>query len=834
MKTQLLYLRLYVTRIIHGVVISGKQLAPVMIKRPTFLILLLTLCFSRSLAQTPAETFSVKGIVTDSVTQQPVDFVTATLKNAAKQPVHATLTKNGGAFVFDKLPAGKYSITLVSIGYNNKLITVALPDNKNKVADLGRINLSSHNKQLKDITISADKPMVKMEADRIVYDLQADPESKVNSVLEMMRKVPLLSLDGEDNILLKGNANYKILINGKPSSMVDRDPRNILRSMPASTIERIEVITTPPAKYDAEGLAGIINIITTKKIDNGYNGSVNLNERFPVGGPGIGGSFTFKQGKFGMSIQSGGNIYNAPQTTSTMSRITTGADATNLTQNGVQQSGNHSGYLGTELSYELDTLNLISGHFNVNGNRSSRTGDQSTILNGQTGLLEGYSLANLNNGTGSGMDASLNYQLGFKHNKAQLLTFSYRFLKSEDTQYGALDVSDPVNYVQPDYHQNNDATSTEHTFQVDYVQPVKKLTIEMGVKGIMRTNKSDFEYQAFDAGSGEFETDPLRSNLFDNVQDVYSAYNSYQYTLKNWDFKAGIRLEATDFSSGQFKRNYFNLIPSISVNRKLKNNNSINFGFSQRIQRPGIYQLNPFVDRSNPNFYSTGNPYLNPMLANNYSVGFNSPKKVSVNIIASYTTFRSLIMPAVTYDSISHITYSGYQNTGSARLWGLNLNVNYNFTKRLNASINANVAHGWVNGIINGVMITNQGFMEHSGLSTGYKFDSGWRLNGNLYINGPDLSLQGTSSWNFYSSLSVNKDIVKNKLSFSAACNNPFAKYTYYRREYSGPDFIQQSISQSYYRSFTTSLNYRFGKLKDSIKKNKVNINNDDVSNSAQ
>jgi len=800
----------------------------------TLFITLFTICFSRSFAQAPAQVFAVKGVVTDSVSKATIDFVTVTLKNAAKQPVKAMLTKNGGTFGFEKLPAGKYSVTLVSIGYNVKQVAVDLSDKNDKVTDLGRIVIASHNKQLKDVNIVADKPMVKMEADRMVYDLQADPESKVNNVLEMMRKVPLLSLDGDDNILLKGNANYKILINGKPSTMVERDPKAILRSMPASSIERIEVITTPPAKYDAEGLTGIINIVTTKKIDNGYNGSVNVNERFPVGGPGIGGSFTFKEGKFGMSVLGGASIYNNPETNASMSRVTTGTGPSNLTQNGTQQSDSHSGYFGTELSYELDTLNLISGNININGNKSNRTGDQSTYLYTRSGLLYSYDLANNNTGNGNGLDASLNYQLGFKRSKAQLLTFSYRYYKSTDIQYSALDVSNPVNYSAPDYHQNNDARSREQTFQVDYVQPVKKLTIEMGVKAILRVNTSNYQYNIYNAGTGNFETDPQRSNEFDNTQDVYGAYNSYQYSIKTWDFKAGMRLEETLFNSGQTQRNYFNLIPSISANHRFKSGNSINFGFSQRIQRPGIYQLNPFVDTSNPNFFSTGNPNLNPMLANNYSIGYNISKKVPTNIMLSYMTFRDLIMPAVTYDPVTHITYSSYQNTGIAKALGINLNTNYNFTKKLNASLNANVAYGHVIGNVSGVATSNEGLLIHGSMSAGYRFDNGWRLNGNTYINGPDLSLQGTSNWTFYSSFSVNKDIVKNKLSFSASCNNPFATYNYYNRQFTGPDFVQESNRQNYYRTFNTSLNYRFGKLKDNLKKNKRGINNDDVSNSGQ
>jgi len=799
-------------------------------KRRILLIAIISLITAiPTLAQNIA--LSLKGTVTDSATHKPVEFVTLTLKNAAKQPVKSVLSKTGGSFTFEKLNPGKYTLFLVSVGYNTKQMPVELIENSTKVTDIGTIGFSPNSKQLKAVSINADKPVVTQEADRLVYDLQADPESKVYSVLEMMRKVPMISLDGDDNIKLKGNDNYKILINGKPSSMVARNPKDVLRAMPASSIDRIEVITTPPAKYDAEGLTGIINIVTHKTIDNGYNGSVNVNGRFPVGGPGAGGSFTLKQGKLGLFVQGGGSIYNSPYAGNTLNRLTTGADVTNLAQAGNQSSNSLSGYFGTELSYEIDTLNLVSGNFNINGNTSYNTGDQSSLLTGQAGVLQGYNLGNVSNGTGRGIDAAINYQLGFKRNKAQLLTFSYRFMRSQDIQYSALGVSNMVNYSQPNYHQNNDATSKEQTFQIDYTLPFsKKFNMDAGVKAIWRSNTSNFDYQA-QSGSGEFITDPLRSNLFDNTQGIYGAYNSYQYTLQNWDFKVGMRIEETTFTSTGIDRTYFNVVPSISINRKFKNNTSINFGYSSRIQRPGINRLNPFIDRSNPNFYSGGNPALNPTVANSYQVGFNSAKKVSLNINLGYIAFHDLIMPGVTYDPATHVVINIMQNTGKAQLFTFNFNMNYNITSKWSMSTNANIAHGHVVAVVGGQPLENQGFMENGYLSTNYRFTSGIRLGATLNVNGPDLSLQGTSNWNINSSFSVSKDIVKNKLSFSLATNNPWAKFRNYQREYFGPDFDQFNTRQNFYRSFNASLNYRFGRLKDNLKKAKKGIQNDDAVN---
>ncbi|RYF60934.1 MAG: TonB-dependent receptor, partial [Cytophagaceae bacterium] len=491
---------------------------------------------------------------------------------------------------------------------------------------------------LNEVVVTATKQIVKQEIDRISYDLQADPESKVFNVLEMMRKVPLLSLDADNNILMKGNSDFKILINGKPSSMMERNYKDILRSMPASSIERIEVITSPPAKYDAEGLAGIINIITTKKLDNGYNGSLNLSERFPTGGPGLGGSISAKLGKFGISAFGGASLQTNLPIRGGVQRITTGGQPTTLLQEGTTGSENRTAYLGYEMSYEIDTLNLISTQFNLNGSKLVGNSLQTSTLMSSDVRLQGYNLETNRRGNGNGVDASLNYQHSFRSDKTRMLTFSYRYLSYADRQTSALNITNRVNYPIHDYQQVNDQHFSEQTFQADYVHPIKKHQIEAGLKGILRDNQSDFQYAAADSGTGQFVIQPTISNRFRNTQNVFGGYTTYQYVVKSWGVKAGLRIEQTvidaDFISvdASLKRTYFNLIPSVSVNRKFKNNSGLTLGYTQRIQRPGIYQLNPFVDRSNPNFERTGNPDLRPALVNDIQLTFSGTGKAQLNM----------------------------------------------------------------------------------------------------------------------------------------------------------------------------------------------------------
>jgi ferric enterobactin receptor len=481
--------------------------------------------------------FAVNGIATDSLSKQPLGYVTVNLRNDAKQLVRTAVTKTDGTFGFEKLPSGKYFLSMINVGFNTKTLPVDLTENTKPLISLGSIAIREQTTQLKTVDITADRPIIKQEVDKLTYDLKSDPDSKSNSVLEMMRKVPLLSVDGDDNILLKGNSGYRIFVNGKPSSMMERDPKNILKSMPASTVQSIEVITNPSSKYDADGMAGIINIVTNKNMNNGYNGTLNVSHVFPVGGPRLGGSFSSKQGKLEVSGYFGGNISNSPEVLSSITRLTTGNNPTSLNQSNTAKWDGKNGYAEVGISYEIDSLNLISGQFNVNGNNQDGINTQSSVLNEAGNMVQQYDLYNNNTAGGRGLNVGLNYQLGFKSSKQRLLTFSYQYYTFNNRQNAALTASNRVNYTTPDYLQHNEGESSEQTLQVDYVQPVKKLNIEMGVKAIIRDNKSDFQYLGYNAATGNFEADPSRSNKFDNNQNVLGAYNSYSYTLQNWSFK---------------------------------------------------------------------------------------------------------------------------------------------------------------------------------------------------------------------------------------------------------------------------------------------------------
>jgi outer membrane receptor protein involved in Fe transport len=795
-------------------------------------------CFLPALAfgqNTPAPAITVKGVVIDSTTNVPQGFVTVALQNTkTKMPVKSNLTKDDGSFELKAAAGKQYQLVLILIGYNNKIIN--LPK-KSGVIDLGKLKMSTSSQQLMEVSVTAAKPVIKQEVDRISYDVQADPESKALTVFDILRKVPLVSMDADDNILLKGNSNYKILINGKPSSLVANSPSDVFKAMPASSIQRIEVITNPPAKYDAEGLAGIINIITAKKVDNGYNGNLNLGYRTPAGGLRGGGFFTVKQGKLGASAYFGSGGSDIPSTVSRNERITTGFDPSDLIQNGSQSRNNRWNWLGTDLSYDVDSLHLITANLNYNFGNASSVASQSSssldMLNDST--LQAFDLNNVGRSHSNGGDAGINYQLGFKRNKDQLLTFSYNFTVNNNYQYNDINLDNRINYPMADYTQLNTWSRKENTFQIDYAHPLNKLTVEGGLKAILRSYTSESDYDTLNAKTDQYQLSPALSNDFNYKQDILGAYNSYSYNANNWAFKAGGRLEETivdaDFisTSSVVDQNYFNVVPSASVNRKFSDMSSINFGFTQRISRPDISTLNPFVDRSNPDFISTGNPKLRPVLSNNLQLNYNLFKKVIFNFGINYMFSNNNVLQVSSYNPLTDVTSTIFENIGKNRNTGANFYLNYPITPSLNFNLNGSINYLFIQGVVDTTLTKNHGFQGNAFGNLSYKFTPGWRVSANYGYNSRYLTLQGNSnSFSFYS-FNMSKEIVKNKLTFSAGVNNPFTKFRDYVSETSGDNFTQTSFSQRYFRTFNFALNYRFGKLTTDIKKNKRDIDNDDV-----
>ncbi len=800
-------------------------------------ILLLTAVFFSAFLHSGAQRASsiqIKGIVTDSVSRKPLPFATLALLDTKNgKAIKNYISKEDGSFEFLFNDSVDCRLVIAFTGYDNKIISL-----KGATGDLGTITMKPGGKQMNEVTIVAVRPVIKRDLDGITYDVAADPETPALDALDMMRKVPLLSVDGSDNIKLKGKSNYKILINGKESALMAKNPSDVLRSMPATDIEKIEVITTPPAKYDAEGLAGIINIITKKKLDEGYNIGVNgrLNS---VWGPGINLNGTYKKGKFGFSGFVGYGVRHE-QTTEIGLQQNFFADLSSITQSGTNSVFVHNAYGNAELSYEIDSLNLLTGSMQFYTGRFGQNNNQlSTSFDSIHSITQAYRLLTGSSNDFAGLDASVNYQLGFKKDKNRLLTFSYKYSYSPNTKNLSNTISDTFNFYLPDYKQYNSAGNKEHTLQADYVHPFKTFNLEAGAKAILRNNFSNFETSSYDEVTKSYEINPLQTNDFNYDQDVYSVYNSYSAKWSQWTAKAGLRLEHTtiraDFisASSTVNQDYNNLIPSLSLQKNFKSSN-ISLGYTDRISRPDITQLNPFVDLSNPNFVNTGNPNLQAEVSHNLEINYSNFSKNALTFGVSYS-FSNNSIQAVTHlqavnsgAQIDTIPVTTFDNVGTNKNLGLTFSYNFSSVKDLIISLNGQLGHVWLKGTYNGSFYKNDGYTGNAFFNAGYKFGKGYRIGLDAGYFSGDVFLQGKNNPFVFTSYVFSKTFMNKRITLSAVANNPYTQYYSFKTITTTPDFHQVAYNQIPYRSFAIRFNFKFGKLDADIKRNQRGINNDD------
>ena len=509
--------------------------------------------------------------------------------------------------------------------------------------------------------------------------------------------------------------------------------------------------------------------------------------------------------------------------------------ASYLSQKGTNIEKSRNPYLSLEISFEFDSLHLLSANLsNYHWISNQSNTQRSTVEDVYHTLLQAYSLVNNNHLKYSGTDASVNYQLGFKSNKERLLTASYKYNdQGYSSEINGL-YSELFNTVLPNYKQYNNEGTKEHTIQLDYIHPVKKITIEAGTKAIFRNNFSNYNYDAFDNISNQYLTDSAQTNDFRYKQNVYSFYNSYELKLEQYVVKAGLRLEVTtvnaQFSSvgSSVKQNYYNLIPSFSIQRKFKTRSSINLGYTQRIQRPSIWQLNPFVNRSNPLVISSGNPELQTVENNSIELNYSYFAKGNINIGLSYT-FANNTIENVTSVNKDTITQSTYLNVGKNRGLGISINGNYPITKQLNVNINAQLLHVWLKGTFNGEFYNQSGFQGHCFTTTSYNFPKDFHISADIGYDSRYVLLQGRDNYYYYFSLGGSKDLLNKKINISLVASNPFNQFRKIDYYTTTSSFIQYNYNYEFARRFNITLRYKFGHLNSEIKKSEKAISNDDT-----
>lgn len=819
------------------------------------LVLMMVVPF-RAQSQNAAD-YTIKGQVVDSLSNETVPYATLNiaLANAPQKAIKLLACDDDGKFTTTLKQPGKYIISMQSLGKVPAVKHFTLSENK-KSLDLGKLYMNDDSQQLNEVTVVAQKPLVTVEVDKITYSLDDDPEAKTNNALEMFRKVPMITVDGEDKIQLKGSSNYKIYMNGKPSNLLSgENASDVLKSMPASSIKNIEVITDPGSKYDAEGVGGIINIITAKNAMQGYTGTVRANAS-SLGSFGGGGYVSLKVGNLGLTANYGYNNRNSPWNDSHSERTTekdllADGQPTQLIENGRSKYKGPFQYGYLEASYEIDTLNLISVGANLFRGKSKNLSELDAVLNPlgnefNSSPVYKFHRNSVSEGTFGSTDLNVDYQHSTSK-KDELLTVSYRFSQSPNDNESNTELSDVVNYYLSNEYPKwniNDASTMEHTGQVDYTTPIfNKQTLEAGVKYINRQNKSNTLEQIYNDSTKIWEDHSRDNSQFRHTQHIYSAYLGYLIRLNKFGIKAGVRAEGTSLKAEfarkpdmDFSTDYFDVVPNATLTYQIDMSTQIRLGYNMRIQRPGIWYLNPYINDVNPQNISQGNPNLDSEKSNNVNLNFSKfTQKFSINASLSYTFVNnpierySFTADFPTDDPRSQYNgamWNTYDNIGKKQQVGMFLYGNWSPTTWFRIYMNGGLDYTDLKAPT--LDLKKDGVSGRVFAGTQFTLPKDFRINLNGGYFSPWIMLQGEQSPFYFAGLNVSKDFLKKKLSVSVGANNPFWKTMKMEMTTTGNGFHDVSTNWRSAREFRFSISYRFGTMKGQIKKVRRGISNDD------
>lgn len=782
---------------------------------------------------------TIEGTVLDSLTRRPESYATVRLMGQdATQPVAMGLTDSLGVFRIPVKKVGRFRLIVASLGRKpfSRDVTVSTGSNK-----LGELLLSDAN-LLATATVKALRPLVKAEVDKLSYSMAEDPDAKTNTLLEMLRKVPMVTVDGEDNIKVNGNSSFKVYVNGKPNEMMSSNPSLIFKSYPASAVKKIEVITNPGAKYDAEGVAGVLNIVTdTQTSMNGYNVTPSLR----VDNRGVMGSF-FGMAQFGKLTLSAnyGIGYNKNPASKYSSEREVYDDAVNhlLESQGANKNKGTFQFGSLDGSYEFSAHDLLSFSAGIHSWNGFNTSDrQTTMLNNAGTQTYAYNLHSHQHERYPGINASADYQHTFKEN--QTLTLSYRLNTSPTRDHTVNNYSDlqSVTFGLTDLEYNTRNYADEHTGQLDFTTPLwPDHTLSAGLKYIYRNNRSNNDEYHRTAESGQpFMSDPDAGLHYRQRGDIAAAYTEYAYKHKAVSTTAGLRYEYyhihvtyPDGSRDDFKANLGNLVPSVSLGYNLTPTQMLRLGYNLRISRPDIEALSPYVTRTTAESASFGNPNLKSSTSNNIELGYSTfNARFSLNTTLAYR-FSNDGITDYTFieDGVQNTTYNNFLHQKS-----LNLGMYMNWTIVDGTTLNLNGGADYQDLKVNRTGDHNHGFHAYCWGGLTQKLPARMKIELGLFGNTRDIQLQGRGSSFFMYNLNLSRNFLKeDRLQISLRAGNFLGRHRHFRNHIETAQYRSESDMRVNVMRLGFGVTYRLGSLKAQVKKATRTIENNDVESHSQ
>lgn len=820
---------------------------------PGILVILFQMFSCFALEAQPKNNGSLTGKVIDKSTNQPLEYATVSIiSKQSGKTVTGGVTNVKGEFSISNLPFDTYQVTIGFIGYEQISLDNITLDAARSTSDIGTISLVPSTRSLESVTVTGDKPLVENKIDKIVFNVTNDITSQGGAAIDVLKKVPQVTVDVNGNVELQGNSNIKFLINGKPSSVFGNSLTDALASIPASQIKSIEAITNPGAKYDSQGTGGIINIILHENKMQGLNGNITLSAGSRLENGSL--NLNARKNNIGFNAFFSGNANLRSKVPNSQDRFSTDSLAgtiTHLVQRSTTDFIRNGFRSGLGFDWNLSKTDLITGSIGLNqfGNKTNGLTDQQQIVTdfSSNQLEEIITVRNSANQMRiRSLDWSVDYKKKFSK-EGQELDFLYnssygmprlKYIQSQSADGGARPFSGSAS--------NNPGKDMESEFSVNYVHPINEnFHIESGAKYTHQNILSNANVQVYDPFLDLYINDAQQSYHLDYTMNIYAAYLSTTFKLFNYfNFKLGSRYEFTDVSvdfPNTVIPHYGTLVPSLVISHDFSKGKTIKFAYGKRIERPEYRELNPFINLADPYNITTGNPLLKPEFGNNFELGYSSSFKKGGNInislverintqdVKQITTFHPTFQIGDTI--FNNVSVTSNTNIGREYNSGITASGSIPFTKKLNLRGNLLVTHRY---IVTDIGNGNQSY----GLRVRFNLNLSWELPRNLVIEGfgfynaPFRNIQGKNPQFFIYNFALRKLSKDKKASIGITTTNPFSKYVRQVTTITAGDYVSTSVRQIQLRSFGISFSYKFGKMEyNKNNRNREQDENSDLSN---
>ncbi|MFT7121201.1 MAG: outer membrane receptor protein involved in Fe transport [Neolewinella sp.] len=675
---------------------------------------------------------AVTGTLMDAITDGPLGFANVVIYTPGDSLVAGTTTDIDGKFEIKDIPLGDYRLEASFIGYGTENRSVQLNELK-RYFNITDIALGAGGEDLEEIVVTADRAVMELGLDRKVFNVEKSIAAAGGSAEDLLRQLPSVSVDLEGNVSLRGSGNVRFLINGRPSGLVGTDPATFLKSLTASSIERIEIITNPGAAFDPDGTAGLINIVLKSKQEDGFNATLNVNT-------GTNNKFdgsldiNWRKGKFntfaGLSGRYDERYFRGFRDQSGIIGDSTFSRRFTFDGNRIRESQRLK--LGTE--YAISKRGIIGLQGNYQWEKGQSNNDRVTsFFNSENELEELSTRLETEPSQENDYEVQADYSTTFAKEGRKLST-AIQFSENDETEtefYDETIVDGGENFLSSILQRAPSIESrSQWQISMDYEQAIGDFKIATGWRTTLQELTTDADFDIF--GANDYLTVDSLSNLFSYEEDVHAAYVTFGGKLNEFTFSAGLRAEQAyttstllepDFEA--FENDYFKVYPSVFLGYAVDENTTVQLSYSRRINRPRAWALNPFVDRGDPFNLRSGNPFLLPELINSFE--FNVQQQMGIGSITAGAYFRQLndIISRISESQAGGVTLSTRANLERGRNYGLEVIANLRPTKKLEFTASANGYKSEIIGSADNENIDANGYLFSGRIQGGYKLPAG-------------------------------------------------------------------------------------------------------------